>query len=43
MKKKAQVNNRLYESIKSIIEQARKNVIRNVNTLMVYTYFDIGE
>jgi len=42
MKKTTTTTNHLYASIRSIIEQARKNIIRNVNILMVYTYFDIG-
>ncbi|MBD0284313.1 MAG: DUF1016 domain-containing protein [Flavisolibacter sp.] len=32
----------LFQSIKSLIDEARKHVVQNVNTAMVYTYFQIG-
>jgi hypothetical protein len=32
----------LFESIKSLIEKSRKQVVQNVNTTMVFTYFQIG-
>ena len=35
-------NNQLYLSIKILIENARAQIIRNVNTTMVLTYYEIG-
>jgi len=32
----------LYDSVSHLINEARKLVVRNVNTTMVYTYFHIG-
>jgi hypothetical protein len=32
----------LFESIKLLIEKSRKQVVQNVNTTMVFTYFQIG-
>jgi predicted nuclease of restriction endonuclease-like (RecB) superfamily len=34
--------NSLFNSIKLLVEEARKQVVRNVNTIMTYTYFEIG-
>lgn len=31
----------LFQSVKSLIEEARKQIVRNVNTTMVFTYFHI--
>jgi hypothetical protein len=39
MKKK---NNDLYKSIKGLIEEARTKIVRNVNSILVYTHFEIG-
>ncbi len=33
---------RFFSSVKSIIEKAQLNVVRNVNTTMLITYFEIG-
>ncbi len=33
----------LFQSIKTLIEEARKQIVRNVNTTMVFTYFQIGK
>lgn len=35
-------NNSLYNSIKSLIKNARGGIIRNINITMVLTYFEIG-
>lgn len=32
----------LFQSIKNLIEQAQQQVVRNVNTTMLFTYFEIG-
>ena len=32
----------LSQSVRLLIEKARRQVVRNVNTAMVYTYFQIG-
>ena len=34
--------NTLFFSIKQLIEEARKQVVRNINSTMVFTYFEIG-
>jgi predicted nuclease of restriction endonuclease-like (RecB) superfamily len=36
-------NSNLYESIKSLIEQSKAHIVRNVNTTIVLTYFEIGK
>lgn len=36
------VNNNIYQNISKLLQQARKNVNRAVNSAMVYTYFEIG-
>lgn len=33
----------LFQSVKTLIEEARKQIVRNVNTTMVFTYFQIGK
>ena len=37
------VNIELYSDLKNIIQQARKAVITNVNTIMIQTYWNIGK
>lgn len=37
------VNIELYSDLKNIIEQSRKAVITNVNTIMLQTYWNIGK
>ena len=32
----------MYDNIKTLLLEARKNVVRNINRTMVYTYFEIG-
>ncbi|RZK26941.1 MAG: DUF1016 domain-containing protein [Flavobacterium sp.] len=36
------VDERLYKSIKDLIDQSRASIARHVNTTMVFTYFHIG-
>ena len=36
-------NNALYNSIKSLIEKAKTQVVRSVNIAMVMTYYEIGK
>ena len=33
----------LYDSIKELIENAKSNIVRNVNSIVVYTHFEIGK
>lgn len=40
--KKLQIKNSLYNSIKSLIEEAKSKIVRNVNCVIVYTHFEIG-
>ena len=35
-------NKQLFQSIKTLIQQAQQNVVRNINTTMLITYFEIG-
>jgi len=42
MAKNKKIDRALYNSIKSIIEEAKLQVVRNVNTIITYTHFDIG-
>jgi predicted nuclease of restriction endonuclease-like (RecB) superfamily len=42
MAKNKKPNRSLYNSIKSIIEEARSQIVRNVNTIITSTYFEIG-
>jgi len=37
------VNKNLYESIKQLIEQARSNIYKTVNSVLVITYWEIGK
>jgi len=41
--KKQQIKNNLFNSIKLLIEDARQKIIRNVNSVIVYTHFEIGK
>ncbi len=41
--KKHQIKNNLFNSIKSLIENAKNQIIRNVNTTMTLTYYEIGK
>lgn len=36
-------NSTLFNSIKVFIEESRRSVVRHVNTVMVYTYYNIGK
>jgi DUF1016 N-terminal domain len=36
-------SNNLYLSIKALIEQSKSQIVRNVNTTIVLTYFEIGK
>jgi predicted nuclease of restriction endonuclease-like (RecB) superfamily len=40
---KAIVQDRLFQSIRELIENAQQNIVRNVNTTMLFTYFEIGK
>ncbi|MDX2190428.1 MAG: PDDEXK nuclease domain-containing protein [Bacteroidota bacterium] len=40
--KKSISNNSLVQDIKILIEEARKSVVRNINTTMLLTHFEIG-
>lgn len=37
-----QNTNNLYDSIRELIEIAKSNIVRNVNTTMILTYYEIG-
>jgi len=39
---KHQTHRKLFENIKTLVYEARNAVVRNVNTVMVMTYFEIG-
>lgn len=39
---KAVTQSDLFASIRSLIQEAQKNIVRNVNTTMIFTYFQIG-
>lgn len=41
--KKYEVKNSLFQSIRLLIEEAKIKIIRNVSSVIVYTYFGIGE
>lgn|ERR1019366_5874349 len=41
--KKREVKNNLFLSIKLLIEEAKQKVVRNVNSIIVYTHFEIGK
>lgn len=36
-------NKELFNSIKSLIEEAKQKIVRNVNSVIVYTHFEIGK
>ena len=36
------LNKELFQSIKTLIQEARKDIVRNINTTMLITYFEIG-
>jgi len=40
---KHEAKNSLFQSIKVLIEEAKQKVVRNVNSVIVYTYFEIGK
>lgn len=35
-------SNSLYDSIKSLIEESKAQIVRNVNTTIILTYYEIG-
>ena len=37
------INIELYSDLKKIIEESRKIIINNVNTIMIQTYWSIGK
>lgn len=37
------INIELYSNLKKIIEESRKTIINNVNTIMIQTYWSIGK
>ncbi|MFT3937129.1 MAG: DUF1016 N-terminal domain-containing protein [Chitinophagaceae bacterium] len=39
---KTAVGKNLYESVRTLIEQAQQYIVRNVNSTMVLSYFEIG-
>ena len=39
---KVSTRKKLFQSVKILIEKAQQNVVRNVNTTMLLTYFEIG-
>lgn len=39
---KTQPHQKLFENIKALLHQARNAVVKNINTAMVMTYFEIG-
>lgn len=41
--KKHQVNNNLFNSIKTLIVEAKAKIVRNVNSVVGYTHFEIGK
>jgi len=43
MAKSNKVKSALFNSIKTIIEEARSQIVRNVNTVITYTHFQIGK
>lgn len=36
-------NDELFRSVRELIEKSRSEIVRNVNTVMVFTYYHIGE
>ena len=43
MAKVNKTENNLYNSVKAIIEEARVQIVRNVNSVITYTHFQIGK
>jgi|ERR1017187_3415959 hypothetical protein len=41
--KKYEVKNSLFQEIRLLIEDAKIKIVRNVNSVIVYTYFEIGK
>lgn len=41
--KKVSIKNNLFQSIKTLIEEAKAKIVRNVNSVVVYTHFEIGK
>ena len=41
--KKVNVNNNIYQNISELLQQARKNINKVINSAMVHTYFEIGK
>src|SRR6266536_470874 len=41
--KKQQIKNTLFNSIKLLIEEAKQKIVRNVNSVIVYTNLEIGK
>ena len=41
--KKRQVNNSFFTSVKTLIEEAKARIVRSVNSVVVYTHFEIGK
>jgi len=41
--KKQQTKNSLFNSIRLLIEEAKRKIVRNVNSVIVYTHFEIGK
>jgi len=39
----SQLSSNLFSSIKQLIENAKSSIVRNINTAMLLTYFDIGK
>jgi predicted nuclease of restriction endonuclease-like (RecB) superfamily len=42
MKIQPTINNPLFENIVKLLHEARKSVLRNINRIMVYAYYEIG-
>jgi hypothetical protein len=32
----------LFQSIRELVQKTKQNIVRNVNTTMLFTYFEIG-
>jgi hypothetical protein len=43
MPKVNKTENSLYNSVKAFIEEARVQIVRNVNSVITYTHFQIGK
>ncbi|MDC8102947.1 hypothetical protein MTQ00_00195 [Chryseobacterium sp. B21-037] len=39
----SQLSSHLFISIKQLIENAKSSIVRNINTAMLLTYFEIGK